>query len=419
EHFSAAILYLLMGAVGLVIVAPHLARGDFLAPGVAGVTHLFTLGWLTLTIFGALSQLLPVALGAPLYSVRLGHAAFWTLAPGIALFAAGVAFTVTPLLAGGVVLVATGIVLQVVNVAVTLSRGRTRDVTWGGIAAGITFLASTLVLGMTLAHNLHSGFIAAARIRVLAAHLHVALVGWALVVIVGVANRLLPMFLLAHGARTQWSRRALALLCAGVPLLAAGLLGGWTIVAWAGAIAVEAGLASFLWQAFAFYRARMRRHLDPGMRFARASVAYFLLAAALGPVVLALGVAHPRLGESYVVSALLGALVLFVTGFLYKIVPLLVWTARFGGRIGQTALPTAADLYSAPVARVQLAVNASAVAVLLAGIAAGSALVARGGALLFLLGVTLFAYQMVRVRWATPAAFSGTGPGRAAPSVQP
>ena len=77
EHFAAAMLYLIAGGAGLVWMAPELAIGNFTSPHVAGVTHLFTLGWLTVTIFGALYQLLPVALGAPIRSPRLGHASFW------------------------------------------------------------------------------------------------------------------------------------------------------------------------------------------------------------------------------------------------------------------------------------------------------------------------------------------------------
>ena len=78
EHFAASILYLLAGAIGLVWIAPELSIGAYPSPRVAGITHLFTLGWLSTTIFGALYQLLPVALGAPIRSIKLGHAAFWT-----------------------------------------------------------------------------------------------------------------------------------------------------------------------------------------------------------------------------------------------------------------------------------------------------------------------------------------------------
>ena len=95
ENFAASILYLLAGAAGLVWIAPELAIGAYPSPHVAGITHLFTLGWITTTIFGALAQLLPVALGAPIRSTRVGHASFLTFAPGAGLFAAGIASLVS------------------------------------------------------------------------------------------------------------------------------------------------------------------------------------------------------------------------------------------------------------------------------------------------------------------------------------
>src|SRR5690606_32181045 len=91
EHFAAAMVFLIAGCAGLVWVAPLLASGLYLSPKVAGVTHLFTLGWLTTTIFGALYQLLPVALGAPVRWRAVGHVSFATFVPGVAVFAFAVA----------------------------------------------------------------------------------------------------------------------------------------------------------------------------------------------------------------------------------------------------------------------------------------------------------------------------------------
>lgn len=397
EHFAAAIVYLFAGAVGLVWIAPELAAGAFPSPHVAGVTHLFTLGWLTTTIFGALYQLLPVALGAPVRSRRLGHASFWTFAPGAGLFAAGVTISSTALHHVGIALVATGIVIGVGNIGASLPRARTRDVTWGAIALAILFLTSTLVLGIVLLHNLHTGFIAGARMRVLATHLHVALIGWALIMIVGVSHRLLPMFLLAHGADTRWTRRALALLATGVLALATGLTARIPAASWLGVALLEGGVGCFLWQAFSFYRVRVRRKIDVGMRFAGSALGFLAASALLGPAVLAGGAAHARLATAYVATGLLGGIVLYVSGFFYKIVPLLAWTARYRGRMGREPVPTVAELYSARVAHVQLGAMTLGVTLLAGGIAAGSTHVTRCGTVLFLAGVLLFVSQIGRV----------------------
>ena len=397
EHFAAATLYLLAGALGLVWIAPELAIGAYPSPRVAGITHLFTLGWLTTTIFGALYQLLPVALGAPVRSTRFGHAEFWTLAPGAGVFAAGVATGSTVLHHLGIALVGAGVIIGVVKVAATLPRARTRDVTWGAIALAIGFLASTLTLGVILLHNIHTGFLAEARIRVLAIHLHVALVGWALVMMVGVSHRLLPMFLLSHGGDSRWTKRALVLLPVGVISLGVGLAMRQSWASWLGVALLEGGVACFLWQARSFYVARVRKRTDVGMHFAATALLFLTTSALLGPAVLAAGVLHPRLATIYVIVGLLGGIVMYVVGFFYKIVPLLAWTVRFKDRMGKGDAPTIAQMFSARAAHVQLATMTLAVVVLATGIATASVHVTRCGALLFLVGVLLFLSQIWRV----------------------
>lgn len=396
-HFFVASFYLIAGAVGLVWIAPELAIGAFSSPHVAGVTHLFTLGWLTTSILGALTQLMPVALGAPIRSPRAAHLALWTLAPGAGLFAAGIAMSSLVVNHIGLALIGTAVVLAVGNIAASLPRARERDATWAAIALAITFLASALLLGMVLLHNLHTGFIAAARVRVLATHLHIALVGWALIMMVGVSRRLLPMFLLAHKADTRWTAWSLSLLATGLVALATGLLTLHPLTAWCGVALLETGVFCFLRQAYAFYRARVRKTLDVGMHFAMTGLWFIAAAALVGPFVLADHITHPRLATTYILIALPGALVLFVTGFTYKIVPLLAWTVRYRKRMGKGAVPTVAQTFSARVGYMQLIAIAGAMPLLAAGIAAGSLPVTRAAALLYLTGTLLFASQILRV----------------------
>ncbi|HEX5385607.1 MAG TPA: hypothetical protein VFW66_02785 [Gemmatimonadales bacterium] len=422
QHFAAATLYLLAGAAGVVWIAPALAAGAYLNPRVAGVTHLFTLGWLTTAIFGALYQFLPVALGVPVRSVVVAQAGFWTFVPGVALFAVGIATGGMTLRHAGITLVGTGVVLAGANFAASLARARTRDVTWAAVALALTFLASTLGLGILLLHNLHTGFIAATRLRVLATHLHVAIVGWVLIMIVGISHRLLPMFLLAHGADTRWTRRALALLAAGVAVLGAGLVTGRRIPVWTGALLLEGGLACFLRQAGAFYHARMRRDIDVGLRFAAVALAFLAVSAVLGPAALAGAGPLARVATAYVAVGLLGGVVLYVAGMFYKIVPLLAWTARFRDRMGRQPVPAVAQLYSARLALVQLGLMTAAIVLLTGGILAGSVHAARCGAVLLLAGVLVFALQLARVVLGRPAsaplALGGvpTRAGRGAPA---
>jgi hypothetical protein len=297
----------------------------------------------------------------------------------------------------GIGLISVGIILEVGNIAASLPGAKNRDVTWGAVIIAICFLASTLVLGVILLHNLHSGFIADARLTTLATHLHVALVGWVLVMIVGVSHRLLPMFLLAHGADTRWTKRALALLTVGVLALAGGLITRFAPSVWLGAALIDGGIGCFIWQAYSFYRTRIRKKIDVGMRFVGTAICFLAVAAVLGSALVVVGPTHARFATMYIVVGLLGGIVLYVSGFFYKIVPLLAWTARFRGKMGKGPVPTVAQMYSAKVAHVQLGLMALGVVLLAGGIGTAAAHVTRCGAVLFLAGVMLFTTQIARV----------------------
>lgn len=404
EHFAAALVFLALGAAGLVWIAPDLGAGLYLSPRVAGVTHCFTLGFLTMTIFGALYQLLPVALGVSIRSEWWGHASFWLFSPGVALFAAGVAVSVPTLRHSGVTLVAAGIACIVANVALSLPRAKERNVIWAAIAIALTFLSSTLLLGAALVLNMKTGILAEYRLRVMTAHLHIALVGWVLMMIVGISHRLLPMFLLSHGANTRWTRRSITLLAAGVVVLTAGVLCGMAdshraadrALTYAGVALIDGGVGCFLVQARLLFKARIRPRLDAGLRHVVLSLACIATAAVLGPAVLLRGAGQPRLDVAYALFGLLG-LVLYATGQFYKIVPFLVWISRFRQAMGRRKVPTVAELYSARAAHAGLASFAIAMLVLTGGVALGSGVVTRIGALFFAGGVAMFVGQMVRV----------------------
>jgi hypothetical protein len=394
EHFAAALLFWLLGAIGLVWVAPDIARGLFPLPRVAAVTHLFTLGWITTTILGALYQFLPVALQTPIRSERLAHLTFVLYAPGLALFVGGLLLgRQAPMLAGAA-LFGTGLLLFVGNLAATLRRARERNLTWWALAGAAVFLTATTVLGALLAGNLRWHYLGAERFTALGVHLHVAVAGWVMLVIVGVAHRLLPMFLLSHGASEIPGRVALALLTAGSALLLLLHHVLTPVVTWGIAALLAGGMASFLLQAALFYRHRRKPALDPGLRLAAIALLFAGSALTLAPAVLTRGVSDPRLATAYVVALVLGGLSLFVAGHYYKIVPFLVWYHRFGPLVGKRPVPRVADLYSARVGNAAAALLACGVAGLVISTLLDFVAAARPAAALFAAGAVLVAAQM-------------------------
>jgi hypothetical protein len=398
EHFAAAVVFLLAGALGLVLAAPDLARGSFSSLRVIAVAHLFTLGWITTSIMGALYQFLPVAAGQPIRWARLAHVTFALYAPGLAAFVAGLALGRAALLLVGAATFGSGVLLFTVNLAATLKRARTRDVTWWALCCADFFLFITLLIGLALAGNLRWGFLGGGRLVALGTHLHIALAGWVLLVMVGVAHRLLPMFLLSHGAGDRFARAAVALLAAGAAVLTTLHHAPAPLARWLPAALLAAGLLAFLAQAASFYRHRHRPALDPGMRLAAVALALLGIALVLAAPV-AFASPSPRVVTAYVLLLVLG-IGLFVAAHYYKIVPFLVWYHRFGPLAGKRAVPRVNELYSARAATVATSLLALGVIGLAAAVLAGAPVATRAAAVVFLAGATIEAAQMFAL-WRT------------------
>ncbi|NVB82564.1 MAG: hypothetical protein HOV81_29560 [Kofleriaceae bacterium] len=383
EHFTAALAFFALGATGLVAIAPELAVGAFFVPRVVAVVHLFTLGWIMLSIFGALCQFLPVAIGRGLRWPALAHVTFSLQILGAAGFVVGLAIGRSSSIVIGASALSAAFVLFALHLGVTLASVRERSVTWWALAGATVFLVVTPLYGLALQLNVIDG-LGVHRFHVVAVHAHVAIVGIVLLVIVGVAHRLIPMFLLSHGANERPAWVAVALLFVGAGLLALPV--GGLRVDVVGGVVAAAGVIAFVIQAIAFFRHRKRRALDPGMRLAAAGLLGLLAAVTIAPVAFSRGLGDIRLLTTYFI-VLLGAITLFVAGHYYKIVPFLVWYHRFGPLVGVRKVPKVAELFSeraASVSGLALAIGYGGLAL---GTYLGSLAAVRAGAVSFVIGV--------------------------------
>ncbi len=396
EHFAAALVWLVLGAAGLVAVAPELAQGGFLLPHVIAVTHCFTLGWITTSIFGALYQLFPVTLGVPARSVRVGHATFWVLEAGVVALVAGTWWWHPALVAAGwltMFLAVGGLAWNVLPQRRRAPRGRVIGlyVSAGHMAFGLAMAVVAARIGAEL------GWWRLERLGYLAAHAHLAVVGFATLTAVGVGSRLLPMFLLSHG-HSEWPLQRIGpLVGAGLAAFAVGELAHVGALVVAGGVAMAAGIALYLWLGAAYFRHRARRALDPGLAQVAAAFGYLAVATGLGLAVLVTPGFHPRLMVSYAVAGIVGWISLLIVGIYQKIVPFLTWLHRFSARVGQPGVPRIAELTSPAAGWTAVGLLTAGVALLAAGVAAGAGAVARAGSLGFAVGTALLVAQHARL----------------------
>ncbi len=399
EHFFAALGWLALGALGLVAIAPELAAGAYLTPRAAAVTHCFTLGWVTTSIFGALYQIYPVALGVGARSTRVGHLTFWTLQAGILFLVAGAWWWNPNLLGPGWLMVFLATIALRVNI-VACAKGTTRAPIVGRYATAAvgSLVLALAVIGVSI--GTFAGWWASDRMAVLTAHAHLAAVGFATLMAIGVGGKLLPMFLYARDL-PEWPLSWIGpLVGGGVLMFSVATLLGEAVPALrlAGGLAMAGGLGLYL-GTFPLYFRRGVRDPGPGLYLAAVAHLFLLAALVLGLFLLLTAGADARVAATYGLVGIVGWLTLFVAGVYHRILPFLTWLERFSSRVGTPGVPKVADLTKPRLtwaAHTLLAVGAAALSI---AVFVGSSAGARAGAAVFALGaLTLLGMYLDIVR---------------------
>lgn len=384
-HFAAALAWLVFGSALLVRVAPSLAAGLFLAPPVLAVTHAFTLGVVATGIVGALSQMGPVALGVAVRSLATTRMAFALLQVGAALIVAGLWWWWPAVTGAGWVCVSSAMTLAAWNLWPSLTRPVRGPLLARFVLAGFAaFFAGILVAGTRIGDAL--GWWHLSREALLLAHVHLALVGFATLVAVGVGSRVFPMFLLSRRAPSRRVAVAGSALGVGAATVAVGALARVGPVQWGGVLLLGIGALLFVGDTALHFRDRARRHLDPGLALVAWAFVGLALATVAGGFTFASSAASRHAVTTYGVLLLTGWLVPLVAGIAGKIVPFIAWIALFGRGPSRSKAPAIPELLSAPLGWGGTAGLAAGGALLAAGTATASVVVATTGALFMLVG---------------------------------
>jgi hypothetical protein len=391
----AASFAFVLGALALPWLTTELA-GHYYHPRLLALTHTITLGWITLTIMGASYQLLPIVLERPVWSERL---AWWQLAA----FVAGVVGIVGHFAIGqwtGFVWSAAFLLLavgaHVVNAGLSIARARP-SFTARMMAIALAGLALTALFGAALGAHKVWPFLPVELFPLLHAHVHLALLGWVLPMVLGVGARVYPMFLLAPEPADGGAERQLLGVVVGVPLVAGGLVLERPGIVVVGTALVAAAVAAHLLWLRAMVRAAKRPRLDWGLRFVIAGAAFLMGAAALG-IAIALDLARgPHLALAYGILALGGWASLTIVGMLLKIVPFLVWFRVYGPRVGRGPLPTLPELSWPRAEGAAFALLTTGTAALAGAVAVGEPSILPYATLAVALGALAFAASLARV----------------------
>lgn len=323
--------------------------GHHFNPKILAITHIATLGWVTMIIFGAMFQLIPVVLEVKLFSETLAEIQFWIYLIG----AIGLVYCFWHFETGlymniSAILLNLAMFIFAFNIIITFTRVKKWNLTGLYLASAIFYLIVSAIAGLLLAINLGSPYIKIDHLQYLNLHSHTAFIGWVSMVVMGVTYKLIPMFTFSHGYRLTYAIWALW-------LINIGLLGintifhyqDTTVLYYIFTPMIALGILLFLVQVSIIFKNRVRKKLDTGLKFS--SYAYLMLGltTALGTFIAFIDYQNIlNLTLIYGYMIIFGYLSMLIVGQMYKIVPFLVWYHKYSSKVGIEKVPMLKEMFN-------------------------------------------------------------------------
>jgi hypothetical protein len=363
SYFATALLAL-MAAELLMAAGFGFPSYPIEAPETLILVHVVAIGWLSLLVFGALIQFVPVLVARPLVHPELPVVALTLLVLGLAslilgfLGMAGYSVGSLPWLPLGAIGLTSGFAFNLWNLGRTMWAARPIGLPARFVLAGLVSLTGVAAFGTIFSFTLGGWTTNPILVRLtsqgIPLHAALGLGGWLTFTAMGVSYRLLAMFMLAPEAEHRTSR--LALLTGSASILAL-LVGGPLCLLLFGRNATHpllvalglavASLALYGYEIVRLYRTRKRPRLELNARIAAWALGILGLSALLLLAVTVLGEINRGIGAITFLFAF-GWLTGLGLAKLYKIVAFLTWLECYGPLLGKRPTPRVQDLANEP-----------------------------------------------------------------------
>ena len=374
----------------------------YISPKVLAITHILILGWITVIIFGALYQLIPVVMEIKLYSEILAHISFYSITIGTILISYSFWFNYigdSLFIEIGGSLLFLSIILFAYNAVRSAMKSEQKTLENTFIVTSIFWLTLTVSLGVFIVLNNAKHIIDQPSIELMKIHIHFGLAGWFMMLVMGVASTLLPMFFIAHKLNRKLLKTSYILTNFGLVSLSIILYfypNTYLLLA-AGAVIIT-GMLFFVLYNYEAYKKRLRKKLDIGMKLTVFAFPLLFLTLIFGfTAIIAPEIINTKFALAYVASLVLGFLTSLILGQMYKTLPFIIWLVKYQDKVGKFKVPMPSKLYSEKVADWHYYSFAVAIITLLAGIFAGLQVLAQISAVAFIITSGLYAYNTFKI----------------------
>lgn len=399
--YAYAALAFLAATLLLLFSAPAFGRHYF-HPHVLAVTHTMALGWGTMVILGASHQLVPVLIEGKLYSNTLAYISFALAAVGIPLLVyAFYTFNMNWMARRGGELVIDAVVIYLINLGISMAKSKSENVHAVFVFTAGLWLLITTIVGLLLVYNFSMPMFAEDSLHYLSLHAHMGIIGWFLLLIIGVGSRLIPMFLISKYTNSKLLWWVYAMINTGlVGFVFMFVYSPPTYFYLLPVAAISAALLLFGNYCRMAYRQRLRKKVDEQVKISVLSVMMMALPVILLIIIIislwAIG-ENTRLVLAYGFTIFFGWITAIILGMTFKTLPFIIWNKVYHKKAGLGKTPNPKDLFSNTVFVRMAVFYLSGFVLFIAGILSSMVVVLQIGALVLLLAAGLYNFNVLKL----------------------
>jgi len=304
------------------------------------------------------------------------------------------------------ILINVAILIYLVNLVISLSKSKQENVHAVFVLTAVCWLFITTAAGLILVLNFQHPLLSKESLSYLPLHAHLGIIGWFLLMILGVGSRLIPMFLISKYV----NQKVLWLIYA---LINAGLLGfaGLSIFFRGSSFLlpvalVAAAILLFGYYIYQSYKQRIRRQVDKPMQVSLLSIIITVVPLVVLILIMACSMVikdNTSLVLSYGFTIFFGWITAIILGMTFKTLPFIIWNKIYHEKAGKGKTPDPKELFNSKIFSAMAIIYIAGFLLFTIGIVFSYIPLLRSSALILLAAAILYNLNVFKIIHHNPA----------------
>lgn len=374
----------------------------YLNPEIISLTHFLAIAWATMIIFGAAHQLLPVLIESSIYSIKLVYIVFVISAVSLPfLLFSFYKFQMGFIARISAFLMLLAFIIFLINVSLSIYKSKTENIHAIFVFTSAIWLLITGISGFLQVYNLTSVLLQNNSFYYLPFHAAAGIGGWFLLLVIGIASRLIPMFLISKYSNKNLLWAIYILINTGLGLFIYLFLNSFSKILYHIPITlITIAILLFIFYCYNSYKDRIRRIVEPQLKISLVSVISTFV-----PLLIIAVIIGSSANNNFNVKliSLYGFIIFFICismlimGMTFKTLPFIIWNKIYGKTAGKHETPSPKELYSSRIFNIMVIVYGIAVVIFASGILLSHEISIKAGAALMFISSVLYNFNVFKV----------------------